>query len=241
MPLHHWNNNYLFLAEPDEKKYNPSQMPEHRKYTNIILKQIEKFNSITSKVNLRELVMAADAKQQQHDVRQQVETNYLDAAHIVLTTLGTAGAKILEATNKFEVVVIDEAAQSVEPSTLSALELGSSHAILVGDPQQLPATIFSISGRKTKFDRSLFQRLEEAGHPVHMLNQQYRMNPAISAFPRTIFYNNTLLDGPNVQHPEYGASLRRRIFSTLSKFQVSFEDYNGELRVITYLQTTHIN
>ena len=57
---------------------------------------------------------------------------------------------------------------------LQALQLGSSHAILVGDPQQLPATIFSVSGRNTKFDRSLFQRLEDAGHPVHMLDTQYR-------------------------------------------------------------------
>jgi senataxin len=45
----------------------------------------------------------------------------------------------------------------------------------VGDPQQLPATIFSMSGRTTKYDRSLFARLEEAGHAVHMLNTQFRM------------------------------------------------------------------
>jgi superfamily I DNA and/or RNA helicase len=59
----------------------------------------------------------------------------LDNIHIVTTTLGTAGSRALEAANKFEVVVIDEAAQSVEPSTLAGLQLGSSHAILVGDPQ----------------------------------------------------------------------------------------------------------
>ena len=110
--------------------------------------------------------------------------------------------------NRFKVVVIDEAAQSAEPSTLVALQLGSRHAILVGDPNQLPATIFSISGRSTKYDRSLFQRLEEAGHDVHLLNVQYRMNPMISEFPRHIFYQNALLDGPNVQHPDFGGSLK---------------------------------
>merc|ERR1719215_1174278 len=192
-------------------------MPEYRKHTNTILKAIEKYNSLSAKIALRELVMKAPDKT--HDTRSKIEVDFLDSAHIVLTTLGSAGSKVLENCAKFEVVVIDEAAQSIEPSTLSALQLGSSHAVLVGDPQQLPATIFSMSGRKTKFDRSLFQRLEEAGHPVHMLNQQYRMNPAISVFPRTIFYNNTLLDGPNVKHPDYGAPLRRRILSTLSKFQ----------------------
>lgn len=108
-------------------------------------------------------------------------------------------------------LVIDEAAQSAEPSTLVALQLGSSHAILVGDPQQLPATIFSVSGRCTKYDRSLFQRLEEAGHDVHLLNTQYRMNPVISEFPRHIFYEGMLLDGPNVQQPDFGGSLKSTI------------------------------
>ena len=79
----------------------------------------------------------------------------------------------LEASAKFEVVIVDEAAQSssVEPATLVALQVGNSQAILVGDPQQqLPATIFSMSGRTTKCDRGIFQRLEEAGHEVHLLD-----------------------------------------------------------------------
>jgi senataxin len=110
--------------------------------------------------------------------------------------------------NRFKVVVIDEAAQSAEPSSLVALQLGSKHAILVGDPQQLPATIFSVSGRSTKYDRSLFQRLEEADHDVHMLNMQYRMHPMISKFPRHIFYQDNLLDGPNVLRSDFGGSLK---------------------------------
>ena len=126
---------------------------------------------------------------------------------------------MVESANKFEVVVIDEAAQSSEPSTLVALQLGSSHAILVGDPQQLPATIFSVSGRNTKYDRSLFQRLEESGHPVHMLNTQYRMHPVISAFPRHIFYDGMLLDGSNVQSPTFGGSLNSSIRNKFPHFQ----------------------
>jgi senataxin len=82
-------------------------------------------------------------------IRQQVETHILDDTHIVTTTLGTAGNRSLEAANKFEVVVIDEAAQSVEPSTLAGLQLGSNHAILVGDPQvsdgSLPKRIIEIN------------------------------------------------------------------------------------------------
>jgi senataxin len=91
-------------------------------------------------------------------IRDRLETHIIDSTHIVMTTLGSAGSKSLESVAKFEVVVVDEAAQSSEPSILPALQLGSSHAVLVGDPQQLPATIFSVSGRLTKYDRSLFQR-----------------------------------------------------------------------------------
>jgi len=137
-----------------------------------------------------------------------LETHVLNSTHIVLTTLGSAGGRAVESANKFKVIVIDEAAQSAEPSTLVALKLGSKHAILVGDPQQLPATIFSVSGRHTKYDRSLFQRLEECGHDVHLLNTQYRMNPVISEFPRHIFYKGMLEDGPNVKQSDFGGKLK---------------------------------
>jgi senataxin len=78
-----------------------------------------------------------------------------------------------------------------------------------------------VSGRSTKYDRSLFQRLEEAGHDVHLLDTQYRMHPEISDFPRRIFYSGLLLDGPNVKHPEYGNPLKRSVFRKFPAFKVS--------------------
>eukprot|EP00538_Stauroneis_constricta_P008116 CAMPEP_0119563144 /NCGR_PEP_ID=MMETSP1352-20130426/22574_1 /TAXON_ID=265584 /ORGANISM="Stauroneis constricta, Strain CCMP1120" /LENGTH=59 /DNA_ID=CAMNT_0007611685 /DNA_START=1 /DNA_END=177 /DNA_ORIENTATION=+ len=59
-----------------------------------------------------------------------MEANVLQGVHMVMTTLGTAGSRAMESAHKFEVVVVDEAAQSVEPSTLAALHLGSRHAVL---------------------------------------------------------------------------------------------------------------
>ena len=143
----------------------------------------------------------------------------LNSTHIVLTTLGSAGSQAVKSANKFEVIVIDEAAQSSEMSTLLALQLGSSHAILVGDPQQLPATVFSLSGRSNKYDRSLFQRLEQCHHPVVMLNIQYRMNPMISEFPRHIFYKGMLIDGPNTQLQDFGGVLKHRIMKAFPNFK----------------------
>uniref|UniRef100_A0A7S2XKG2 WW domain-containing protein n=1 Tax=Attheya septentrionalis TaxID=420275 RepID=A0A7S2XKG2_9STRA len=203
--------------EPGEPQFPATSMPEYRTYIAGIVKLVEKYNTLTTKLERYTLVLnfantiasGGHSSQAAAVVRMNLETHILDSVHIVMTTLGTAGNRALESAAKFEVVVVDEAAQSVEPATLSALQLGSSHSILVGDPQQLPATIFSLSGRTTKYDRSLFQRLEEAGHEVHLLNTQYRMHPDISDFPRRIFYDGNLLDGPNVKHPDYGNPLRR--------------------------------
>jgi senataxin len=152
--------------EPGETQFPATAMPEYRSYMARIVKLVEGYNSLTTKLERCSIVQSAQNGAGAMQVRQQLETHVLDNVHIVMTTLGTAGNRVLEAASKFEVVVVDEAAQSVEPATLSALQLGSKHAILVGDPQQLPATIFSVSGKTTKYDRSLFQRLEEAGHTV---------------------------------------------------------------------------
>ena len=111
----------------------------------------------------------------QFEVRNNLESHVLYSIHMVMTTLGTVGNRTLESVEKFKVIVMDEAAQRVEPASLSALHLGSRHAVLVGDLQQLPATIFNVLGRNSKYDWSLFQRLEDAGQPVHMLNEQVRI------------------------------------------------------------------
>ena len=68
-------------------------------------------------------------------------------------------------------------------------------AVLVGDPQQLPATVRSQKGKELDLERSLFERLQRAGCPVRMLSVQYRMHPAIRQFPSDYFYGGRLEDG----------------------------------------------
>jgi len=55
-------------------------------------------------------------------------------AKLVCTTLSMAGTERMEiAKNKFEYLVIDEACQCIEPSTLIPFEMGPKRVILVGD------------------------------------------------------------------------------------------------------------
>ncbi|BFG15995.1 hypothetical protein CerSpe_022680 [Prunus speciosa] len=98
------------------------------------------------------------------------------------------------------IVVIDEAAQLKECESTIPLQLpGVKHAVLVGDECQLPATVNSNVSVAAGFSRSLFERLSSMGHSKHLLNMQYRMHPSISLFPNSNFYDNQILDAPNVK------------------------------------------
>lgn len=95
----------------------------------------------------------------------------------------------------FDTVLVDEACQGVELSTLIPLKLGCRRLILIGDPNQLPATVFSeLAKDYSNYARSLFQRLQVTHYKVNTLNTQYRMHPAISRFPSENFYDGSLLD-----------------------------------------------
>ena len=106
---------------------------------------------------------------------------------------------------EFETVIVDEAAQCVEMSALIPLKYGCAKCILVGDPKQLPPTVFSKEAARFQYEQSLFVRMQK-NHPddVHLLDTQYRMHPEISLFPSQTFYDGRLLDGGDM------AGLRKR-------------------------------
>ncbi|KAL8427938.1 hypothetical protein Efla_003452 [Eimeria flavescens] len=118
---------------------------------------------------------------------------------IVCATISVCGSNDLTSlADCFDTVVVDEASQAVELATLIPLRLGCRRLVLVGDPKQLPATIFSRVAINLRYDRSLFQRLEGAGQHTNMLSQQYRMHPAISRFASVSFYEGLLRDAPHL-------------------------------------------
>lgn len=125
----------------------------------------------------------------------------LDEADIVASTLAFSGSGLFARMRRgFDVVVIDEAAQAVEPSTFIPLVNGCQQVFLIGDPIQLPATVISQQACDKGYDVSLFKRMQTAGYPVTMLDTQYRMHPEIAIFPSSQFYNSSLKNGPNVVH-----------------------------------------
>lgn len=97
----------------------------------------------------------------------------------------------------FDVVIIDEASQAVEPAALIPLQWLKPDGliVLVGDSKQLAPTVISRAAVKAHYTQSLFERLQKAGLPSFMLQEQYRMHPEIVRFPSLRFYRELLTSG----------------------------------------------
>ncbi|KAL0727825.1 hypothetical protein Bca4012_023918 [Brassica carinata] len=129
-----------------------------------------------------------------------IRTSIVDEAAIVFSTLSFSGSPALtNSTRGFDVVIIDEAAQAVEPATLIPLATRCKQVFLVGDPKQLPATVISTVAQDSGYGTSMFERLQKAGYPVTMLKTQYRMHPEIRSFPSKAFYEEALEDGADIE------------------------------------------
>ncbi len=94
----------------------------------------------------------------------------------------------------------------------------------MGDPLQLPATTFCPNAAKRGYQRSLLERLMLLQHPTIMLDTQYRMSPAIAAFPAQQFYQNKLCNGLNVQQKCYNPA-----YVTCDPFLSDATTPNGQL------------
>lgn len=104
----------------------------------------------------------------------------------------------------FRNVLIDEAGQTTELATLVPLMHlhAQGSAVLVGDHRQLPATVACLEADVEGLGTSLFERLTSFGVPPMLLDMQYRMHPALAAFPSTQYYGGRLRSGvPGAKRP----------------------------------------
>lgn len=90
----------------------------------------------------------------------------MSEASVVMCTASMAGSSaVLSADSKFDVALIDEAAQLVEAETAVVLRAsaGARRLVLVGDHKQLPATVISQAAKAAGYGRSSFERLADCG------------------------------------------------------------------------------
>lgn len=114
---------------------------------------------------------------------------------------------------RFDVALVDEAAQILEPQLLGLLCLKGASGqnaigkfVLIGDHKQLPAVVLQAAAQSEARDPalraigllnlkdSLFERLYRRASPRcrDMLRLQGRMNPAVARFPSLAFYEGKL-------------------------------------------------
>ena len=86
------------------------------------------------------------------------------------------------------VVIVEEAAEILEPSLLAALTPSIEHLILIGDHRQLRPQLDTYElCKKYKFDVSMMERLIESRFPYESLAKQNRMRPEFSALLHDIY------------------------------------------------------
>lgn len=114
----------------------------------------------------------------------------LDSAQVITCTLVGAAHSLLEK-RTFRTVVIDEAAQALEPATWIPI-IKASKVVLTGDPFQLPPTVKSNEAQRKGFGITLIEKcLQRLAH-TSLLKVQYRMHEIIMGFSNQQFYHNQL-------------------------------------------------
>jgi len=116
----------------------------------------------------------------------------LDGAAVVCATLTGVDASIL-GDRRFDLVVIDEAAQATEPACWIPI-LRCERLVLAGDHCQLPPTILSRDAARLGLGRTLMERLlaTHGSLLARRLTTQYRMHSTIMEFPSAEFYEGSL-------------------------------------------------
>jgi superfamily I DNA and/or RNA helicase len=125
----------------------------------------------------------------------------LDGAAVVCATLtGAEGPPLGE--RRFDLAVIDEAAQALEPACWIAVARAR-RLVLAGDHFQLPPTVISPEAAREGLSKTLFERLHArfGAERARLLSVHYRMHEAIADFPNRRFYEGALRAAPsNARH-----------------------------------------
>ena len=129
------------------------------------------------------------------NLRQNIENKILNSCDIIISTINNSSDPRLKKYS-FQIVIIDEASQSLEPDTLLPLLHNSKMAVLIGDEKQLGPTVISKECDICGLNISLFERLcyyYEGSNFISLLNEQYRMPEFLYRFSNQSFYNNEVI------------------------------------------------
>ena len=119
---------------------------------------------------------------------------------IGMTTTGLSKYRALISSLRPQVVLIEEAAETLEAPVTAACFPTLEHLILVGDHKQLRphCNIYELGSEPYNFNMSLFERMVDNGIELNTLKRQRRMIPEIRRLLHPI-YGSKLQDHPSVE------------------------------------------
>ena len=162
-----------------------------------IYKSPEKNKRIIQLIEKREknAYLKKSDKIEYRKLMENIENNIINSCDIILSTISNSADQRLD-NYFFQIVIIDEASQSLEPDTLLPLLHNAEMAVLIGDEKQLGPTIISKECDISGLNISLFERLcyyYQGSNFISLLNEQYRMPEFLYRFSNQSFYNNEVI------------------------------------------------
>ncbi|MFM2386440.1 MAG: hypothetical protein RL660_1197 [Bacteroidota bacterium] len=154
-----------------------------------------------------------------------ITQDLLQKADVITSTLvGAAHYSIKQM--QFDVCIIDEAAQALEPACWIPI-VRSKKLVLAGDHCQLPPTIKSDNAMSNGLAITLMERLiAQKHHHVALLQEQYRMHQQIMQLPSEHFYDAQLVANTSVaEHTVYAEDTVMQFVDTAGcGFEEKIED-----------------
>jgi superfamily I DNA and/or RNA helicase len=142
---------------------------------------------------------------------------------VAATLIGTAHPVLRD--HRFDVLVIDECGQALEPACWVAIQKAQQF-IVAGDPFQLPPTVKSREAEKAGLGITLLERLVKEARGVVMLEVQYRMHEKIMRFSNEQFYKGQLIAADEVKSRSW--HIEQPVVQWIDTAGCGFEEKSGE-------------
>ena len=167
---------------------------EYHKELNKVLKQASSFKrSFGHHERQQRRILRSEVKLYRKQIKELEKFSYeriLSQSRVAIGTLiGLCRTEIKA--QKWDVVVIDEAAQAFEPACWAVASFGS-RLILAGDHKQLPPTLMQKFSVKSPYQTLQEKIIEKNPAVVTFLDTQYRMDSIIKEFSNQQFYEGKL-------------------------------------------------
>jgi Superfamily I DNA and RNA helicases and helicase subunits len=115
---------------------------------------------------------------------------------MILSTLSGLVVNPLLASERFDVVIVEEAGMAILPAVFHCASLARESVLLVGDPRQLPPILQSSDPyARRAMGRSIFDVTvpePEDSPAVALLDTQYRMHPDIGSLVSDLYYGGRI-------------------------------------------------